>query len=156
MNYIFAFDLSLASTGIAIFSEDGTCEELVTIETNSKDETALRLKKIADKIIKLKKEYTPNLVLIEKGFSRYNTSTQQVFRVHGLVNYLFAGTKQKYYPSSAIRKTVVGIGNVKKKFVRDFISEKYGYLNFKNFDESDAVACGLAWFIEEGIIEWTL
>lgn len=153
MSYIIALDLSLVSTGVAIFNEDGKCVKLDTIETSAKDETKIRLKIIGDKIIKIKKEYKPILVLVEQGFSRYNVATQMLFRVHGLINYLFADTEQKYYHSTTIRKIVMGKGNAKKIEVQKYINDKYKNLNFKNYDESDSYAVGLCWFIERGILQ---
>lgn len=153
MGYIIALDLSLVSTGVAIFNEDGECVELNTIETSAKDDTQIRLKVIGDKILKIKKEYKIELVIIEQGFSRFNTATQMLFRVHGLINYLFSDVEQKYYHSTTIRKIVLGKGNAKKVEVQKYINEKYKNLNFKNYDESDAYAVGLAWFIEKGILQ---
>lgn len=153
MSYIIALDLSLVSTGVAIFNEDGKCIKLDTIETSAKDETQIRLKVIGDKIIKIKKEYKPILVLVEQGFSRYNIATQMLFRVHGLINYLFADTEQKYYHSTTIRKIIMGKGNAKKIEVQKYINDKYKNLNFKNYDESDSYAVGLAFFIERGILK---
>jgi len=153
MSYIIALDLSLVSTGVAIFNEDGKCVKLDTIETSAKDETKIRLKVIGEKIIKIKKEYKPILVLVEQGFSRYNVATQMLFRVHGLINYLFADTEQKYYHSTTIRKIIMGKGNAKKIEVQKYINDRYKNLNFKNYDESDSYAVGLAWFIEKGILQ---
>lgn len=153
MSYIIALDLSLVSTGVAIFNEDGKCVKLDTIETSAKDETKIRLKVIADRIIKIRKEYRIELVLCEQGFSRYNIATQMLFRVHGLINYLFSDVEQKYYHSTTIRKIIMGKGNAKKIEVQKYINDKYKNLNFKNYDESDSYAVGLAWFIEKGILQ---
>lgn len=153
MSYIIALDLSLVSTGVAIFNEDGKCVKLDTIETSAKDDTKIRLKVIGEKILKIKKEYRPILVLVEQGFSRYNVATQMLFRVHGLINYLFADTEQKYYHSTTIRKIIMGKGNAKKIEVQKYINDKYKNLNFKNYDESDSYAVGLCWFIERGILQ---
>lgn len=153
MGYIIALDLSLVSTGVAIFNEDGKCVKLDTIETSAKDETKIRLKVIADRIIKIRKEYRIELVLCEQGFSRYNIATQMLFRVHGLINYLFSDVEQKYYHSTTIRKIIMGKGNAKKIEVQKYINDKYKNLNFKNYDESDSYAVGLAWFIEKGILQ---
>jgi len=151
--YVIALDISLSSTGVAIFSHDGEIVKLYTIETDSKSETQFRLKKIGKELIKIKKEYAFDKVLIEMGFGRYNISTQMLFRCHGVVQYIFSDVPQKYYYPMTIRKIVCGKGNVDKKFIRDFIYEKYNKVEFRNYDESDAVALGLAFFIDTGVLQ---
>ena len=153
MKYVIALDLSLSSTGVAIFREDGTCVKTETIETSTHDETPIRLKRIASKIKSIKKKYQASTIIIEQGFSRFNISTQQLFRVHGLINYLFCDTEQKYYHSTSVRKVVLGKGNAKKEEVRNFILEKYNQISFNSMDESDAFAAGLCFFIEKGILQ---
>jgi len=52
MEYIIALDISLSSSGIAIFSQDGKLQKLITIETDAKSETQIRLKKIGKELDK--------------------------------------------------------------------------------------------------------
>ena len=151
--YVIAIDISLSSTGVAIFNLDGSIKKLITIETNSKDETQIRLKKIADEMFNIKKKYKPKIVIMERGFYRYNTSTEQVFRAHGIMNYVFWDIEQVYYHSTTIRKIVAGKGNLKKEQVRDYILSKYNNVTFLNYDESDSFAVGLTWFINNGILK---
>jgi Holliday junction resolvasome RuvABC endonuclease subunit len=153
MEYIYALDLSLSSTGVAIFNQDGKIKKLLTIETDSKSETQIRLKKIGSEFLKIKKEYNPKVIVIESGFTRFNVSTQMLFRVHGLAQYIFSEIEQVYYYPMTIRKVVCGKGNVKKEQMRDFIIKKYGNIKFKNFDESDAFGIGLCWFMDKGILK---
>ena len=84
--YIYALDLSLNSTGICIFTDDGKFVEILTIDTHSEKETKLKLKQIGSDFIKLINTYPPSKIIIEQGFTRFNASTQAIFRVHGLVN----------------------------------------------------------------------
>ena len=56
MEYIIALDMSLSSSGVAIFSQDGKLQKLITIETDAKSETQIRLKKIGKELEKIKKE----------------------------------------------------------------------------------------------------
>jgi Holliday junction resolvasome RuvABC endonuclease subunit len=76
MKNIIAIDISLSSSGVAIFSQDGKIKKLLTVETDSKSDTQIRLKKIADEMNEIKKEYKPSVVILEQGFSRFNISTQ--------------------------------------------------------------------------------
>lgn len=152
MQHIIAIDISLSSSGVAIFSQDGKIKKLLTVETDSKSGTQIRLKKIADEMNKIKKEFNPKIVVLEQGFSRFNVSTQQLFRCHGLINYIFWDIEQVYYHSTTIRKVVYGKGNIKKEVLRDFILEKHKDIEFRNLDESDAVGVGLCFFKDRGIL----
>lgn len=150
--YVYGLDLSLNSTGICIFTDDGKFVETLTIDTHSEKETKLKLKQIGNDFIKLINTYPPSKIIIEQGFTRFNASTQAIFRVHGLVNYLFCNYEQIYYPATIVKKTIGGKGNMKKEELQKVILEKYPKLKFENFDESDAFAVGLTYFIKEGIV----
>ena len=149
--YVYSLDLSLNSTGVCIFTNDGQFIKSMTIDTNSEKETKLKLKKIGNEFIRLIKEYTPEIVLIEQGFTLFNTSTQAIFRVHGLVNYLFSQYEQIYYPATTIKKIIGGKGHMKKEEIQEVIYKKYPNVKFKNLDESDAFSIGEAYFIKKGI-----
>ena len=153
MNTIIALDISLSSTGVAIFSEDGKIVKLLTVETKGDMDTPMRLSKIAKKMKEILSFYKPKTVVIEQGFTRFNTSTQQLFRVHGVVNYIFCKVEQIYYYPASIRKIVFGKGNLKKEEVQKLILENYGDIKFSTLDESDAYCTGLAYFKEKGIIQ---
>lgn len=55
------------------------------------------------------------------------------------------------YPST-IRKIAFGKGNVGKDFVKRVLQNRFN-VEFKKEDESDAVACGLAYLIKAGMSE---
>lgn len=149
ITYVYALDLSLNSTGIAIFTNDGKMVTCSTIDTNALSETKLKLRAIGDIFEFLIKQYPPKSVVIEQGFTRYNKSTQQLYRVHGLVNYIFSDYEQLYYPASLIKKVVTGRGNASKEEVRDCILKEYPKIKFGSFDESDAFALGITHFRKE-------
>ncbi|HOM77853.1 MAG TPA: crossover junction endodeoxyribonuclease RuvC [bacterium] len=151
--YVYGLDLSLNSSGICIFSNDGKIIELLTIDTHKEKEIPAKLKIIGNDLIKISKVYPPSKIVIEQGFSRYNASTQAIFRVHGIVNYLFNEYEQIYYPASSIKKVVTGKGNASKKEVQDAILLLFPKLKFANTDESDACAVGLTYFIKNGVIK---
>jgi len=154
--YVYALDLSQNSSGVCIFTNDGEFVKVFTIDTNSEKETKLKLKIIGNKFVETMKEYPPDIVVIEQGFTLYNPSTQAIFRTHGLVNYLFSEQEQIYYPASTVKKIVGGKGNMTKEEIHNAILKKYPKLKFKNYDESDAYSVGLTYFIKKGIIEWKL
>lgn len=148
---ILALDLSMSNTGYAIFSNDGCLEMIGSIETpkNEKD-YGRKLKCIAKEFLKLKKKYKPNKVVIERGFSRFNRSTEVIYRVFGLAEYIFSSEEKIYIPSLSVRKIVLGQGNAKKEEVAQEIKWRYQSFDFNNYDETDATATGLAYFMREG------
>lgn len=167
--YIWAFDLSMDDSGIAIFDKKANPIHICSIKTNEKQTHGERLKYIADKVLELRKQYPTKIIVIERGFSRFNTSTQVIYRVHGLINYLFADCQQIYYPPKKVKSFILN-GNATKKQLREEIKRRYPDIKFnkiekknkktkqitieENENESDAVAVGLTYFIDHKLIEW--
>jgi Holliday junction resolvasome RuvABC endonuclease subunit len=152
-NYVWGLDLSLKCTGVAIFTNDGQCRHITSIETKADEKTQQRLGKIGRELLKLNKKYPAQTLVIEQGFTRFNISTQQIFRVHGLVNYLFEDVEQHYIPSLTIRKVVMGKGNIKKEEVRKAVIEYIPDMKFKNADETDAFITAIAYFVQKDMWE---
>jgi Holliday junction resolvasome RuvABC endonuclease subunit len=152
MNYIFALDLSIANSGIAVFDENSFLEHLTSVKTNPKQSHGVRLNQIANKLIELRCSYPTNLIVIERAFSQHNTATQVLYRVHGLINYLFYDCEQIYYAPTTIKQTITGSGKSDKSQVQAILQELNPEVKFKNNDESDAVAIGLTYFIKKGVL----
>ena len=150
---IVAFDLSLLCTGYSIFEDDGQLVEVGHIETERDQSTPLRLKEIGKELKKIKNKYKPNKVLIERGFYRFAQSSEQIFRVNGITNFIFCDVEQIEIHATSVRKTVEGHGNINKDQLRKFIEEKYPEIKFSNYDEVDSFALGLCYFIKEGIVK---
>lgn len=158
--YLWALDISLSCTGIAIY-DLGTdkfvlVDSIPTDKVKSKKDryhNALKLKHIEEKIINLAIDFPPSLLVMERGFSRFPTSTQVIFRTHGLINYLFHEVNQLYFPPKTIKEAILK-GNATKKEVREAIEKTYDYIDFKNEDESDAVSIGLCYLIKNELINW--
>jgi Holliday junction resolvasome RuvABC endonuclease subunit len=149
--YVWALDLSLSSTGICIFTNNGQLVKSLTIDTTKEKETKLKLKLIGNTYIDLMKKYTPSVVVIEQGFILHNLSSQATFRTHGITNFLFCEYLQIYYPPATVKKTITGRGNAKKEEVRDCILKAHSEINFGSMDESDAYAVGQTYFNKNGI-----
>lgn len=147
---IIAFDLSLHSTGYSIFN-DNKLLEIGSIPTDPKKILPVRLKKIADAVKKLKKTYKPDKIIFERGFSRFNNVTQILFRVFGVINYLFYDIEQIYIPAKTVRKLICGQGNIKKNDFFLYMQKKYKSkgIKFQNNDEADSYALGLAYLKQE-------
>jgi Holliday junction resolvasome RuvABC endonuclease subunit len=150
--FVHALDLSLNSTGVCIFTNDGRLMKAQTIDTHALGETKLKLNMIGKEFIRLGKLYPPSVVVIEQGFTLYNASTQMIFRVHGMANYIYCQYEQIYYPATTVKKTVGGKGNMTKEEIRAVILKEHPEIKFYSLDESDAYAIGLTYFIQKGIL----
>jgi Holliday junction resolvasome RuvABC endonuclease subunit len=154
LSYIYGLDLSMENTGLTIFNA-ATYEpiHITSIATNKKHTHGKRLYTIAQELISLKDTYTPSVIVIERGFSRFNTSTQVIYRVHGLINYLFHDIEQVYYPPKKIKEAIIK-GDASKKVVRQVIEKHYPDVIFENEDQSDSFAIGITYLIENKLIKW--
>lgn len=151
--FIHALDLSLNSTGICIFSNDGIYINMITVDTKKQPETKMKLRMIGEKFAKLIKYYPVDTVVIEQGFSRFSASTQQVFKVHGIAGYLYSDFEQIYYPATVVKKTITGKGNANKEEVQTYLHRLYPHIIFPNMDVSDAFAVGITFFVKTGILK---
>jgi Holliday junction resolvasome RuvABC endonuclease subunit len=149
---IFAFDISLSNTGIVIFDDIGNPISKLSIDTHKEKTHSLKLKKIEKTIKLLKNKYKPNLIVLEESFTRFNKSTQAIYKVRGVVELVFFDIEQVFYHATTIRKQLLGKGNAKKEEVQEYILERYGDIKFDDMDQSDAFAVGLCYFNKKGII----
>lgn len=147
--YLIALDISLACTGGCIFDKQGNPVRLFSIPTSNKDTHGKRLKTIADYFIQIRNEYDIDVVVFEAGFSRFNLSTQAIFKATGVANYIFYDCLQVSFSSSTIKKIICGKGNVDKKQVQEKLNSIYPDLKYATFDESDACSVGYAYFKQE-------
>jgi Holliday junction resolvasome RuvABC endonuclease subunit len=154
MTHIFGLDLSMDNTGVTIFDSDYNPIHITSISTNKKHTHGKRLYVIAQELLKLKDQYPPCVIAIERGFSRFNTSTQVIYRVHGLINYLFHDVEQVYYPPKKVKEAIIR-GDASKARVREVIESKYPEVKFDNEDESDSFAIGITYLIENKLISWS-
>jgi Holliday junction resolvasome RuvABC endonuclease subunit len=145
---LLALDLSMTNTGAAVFDENNYPIEVTSVSTNSKQTYGERLKTIADVLLDLKSKYDFYAVVLEGGFFRHIKSTQVIYRVHGLANYLFWDIPQYDAAPSTIKKIICGKGTGDKHEVQNKILEIFPKLEFGNEDESDAVSIGHA-FIKD-------
>lgn len=167
--YFFGIDVSLSNTGVAIFDLETkklvkvtSISTAITKKTGLRDNpnhnnknmiTGIKLKHIYDNLVELKEKFPPQFVVIERGFTRFNNSTQASFRVHGIVNLVFSEVENFYYIPSEIKETIFNSGRAQKSDLANLITERLGY-TFDNEDESDATAIGLSWLIKNKKIDW--
>lgn len=160
MSFIYGLDLSLACTGITIFDtekQDFVYIGSINTERIKKKKgfylNATKLKFIYDELTAIKEQYPPHIVIIERGFSRFNTATQVIYRVHGITNMLFHQVDQVYYPPKSVKEAILN-GNATKAQLQVAINTKYNDIIFNNEDESDSFAVCLTYLIKEGLIDW--
>ena len=150
---ILSLDLSLSNSGGCVFTTEGKPLHLFSIFTSSKLEHKDRLRTIGDRLLEVKNKYDIDTVVLESGFSRFSISTQALFKVQGVVSYLFSDCSQKNYAPSSIKKVVTGNGRADKKEVEIYVKKIWPNIQIANDDESDALAVGLCYFIKTGIIK---
>lgn len=146
--YIYGLDLSMSDTGVTIFDGDKPVF-IGSIATNPKKTHGERLKEIYDFLSFLKDKYTPDVVCIERGFNRFNKSSEAVWKVAGIVNMLFYEVAQVYYSPNEVKAALVN-GKASKEEVANKIIEIYPEVNFKNNDESDSFAIVVTHLIKTG------
>lgn len=148
---ILAMDLSLSSPAFAVLKvENGVpkVEHLSHLKTNTKKTHGYRLFEIykhMDAIYKAHPDITN--VVREKGFSRFAAVTQTLFKVVGISDVCafkngFDGVAE--LSPTTVKKAVTGTGKASKDDVATNIKTYFAEeIQFKNDDESDAVAVGL-------------
>ena len=147
---IITLDLSIVNTGYCIFTKEGKFVISGSIPTKPKFETQLRLRNIYSNLRDLFYKYDPKIVLIERGFSRHNKSTQTLFKVHGVANLAFYKCKQIEYAPNHIKSVAGNDGKMKKEDLRRLLEHIFD-LEFENEDESDAFAIGITYFKNNGM-----
>jgi Holliday junction resolvasome RuvABC endonuclease subunit len=150
----------MENTGVAIFDLNTyqpihitSISSPVDKKKKASEQYGQRLYVIANKLIELKNTYPPEIVAIERGFQQHNNSTQVIYRVHGLVNYLFYDIEQVYYPPKKVKEAIIR-GDATKKLVQKIINNAYPNVKFSDEDQSDAFAVALCYLINKGKIEW--
>lgn len=160
--YLYGLDLSLSCTGVTIYDLEE--ERFVYIGHIGTDHitkkkankhlylNALKLEEIYNNLLILKAKYPPRAIAIERGFSRFNTATQSIFRVHGLVNFIFRDIPQEYYPPKEVKAQIIK-GTASKLQLQGVINNHYPNIEFNNEDESDSFAVALTYLMKHDIIE---
>ena len=143
--YIYALDLAMGNSGIAVYNINECKIEVITsCKTNPKLSHGERLHVQREYILDIMNKYPPYEVVIEQGFSLHNKSTQVIFKVHGVYNEVLSAYPQTYYTPKDVKKQITGNGNAKKEKVKECLLEYYpeiiGDYTMNNDDESDAVA----------------
>jgi len=119
------------------------------IKTNTKDPHEVRLKQVYDMLDQTIKLHKIDMAIIEQLFFFKNKKTViKVAQSLGVIEVVMAnnGVEIKRLTPLQIKQAVTGNGTADKQSVQKMIRLELGdAITFKDDDESDAVACGLAY-----------
>ena len=161
---ILSMDLSLNLPAYCVAKVDNGVFEVLGVGhvDNKKDKsltTAQKLELIHDMLKGAFQKYKSfDVVVREKGFSRFANTTQLLFRVVGvsdLVALKEGGVKAvEEIPPTTIKRFIAGDSRADKveveKGVRELLQEHQKDMQFYSDDESDAVAVALTYAIKKG------
>lgn len=157
---ILSIDSSLACPAFAVCEVNLTERSIKVIEvshlkTNSKKSTGYRLFQIAQHVQGLFDEYDFDAIVIEKGFNRFATATQQIQRTVGVLLVLIyrngIDAVEELSPTS-VKKYVTGNGKASKEELATALESYVGKLTYKTNDESDSVGVAIAYAKQKGWI----
>lgn len=162
-DYLYGLDLSLASTGVAIFDLNTYQPiHITSIQTSPKESRGNRLMHIANEFNKLRKEYPPTEIAYEEVHIRFKEATRALYMVHGVVQIVFRNDEIEPvgFAASTIKKTITGSGKAEKSKVLEAIQLNFPDLDFSNngkdSDVSDAVGVAVAYLIKHRRLEWNI
>lgn len=149
---ILALDLSLKCTGYAILDTNKNEIKVITsgvVETSPKNSTGERLRNIQCLIECLLSTHDIDVVVREKGFTRHNIATQQIFKVVGVTEYTCSryGFNVEEIAPTTIKKYIGGSGKASKEEVEAGLIKLVGERKYKTNDESDAVGVGCTYIL---------
>lgn len=168
-----AKDLSLNGPGFSVIAIiDGEPIVLESSYLKPKGTHGEKLTAIYDEMDRLFKEYKPKHVVREKGFSRFANTTQTLFKVVGVSDYLShknGCSKVDEIPTTTVKKSVTGDGNASKEEVASAVFNAFQITNTDDYyktvksgkdkgkkklidDMTDSLAVGLAFYKKKGLI----
>lgn len=162
-NITLAMDLSIAQPGFAIVAITDEGLPIILdksfVKTKAKGSHGYRLKEIETEIYRLIKEYEPEHIVREKGFSRFPKVTQTLFKVVGISDLAVHNELGKTVDEIAVtsvKKIVTGDGKAAKGEV-ERMARKWMQIEdesyFANDDEADAAAVGIAYLVQKGYLK---
>ena len=153
--HILSIDPGYDKVGYAIFKVDKKAMRDFTfitsdlIKTNNADSHELRLKQVYDELDDIIKKHDIKELVIEQLFVFKNAKTViKVAQSLGVIELVGAHNNLIIHRLTPlqIKQSVTGYGTADKESVQKMIRLELGdTITFKDDDESDAVACGLAY-----------
>ena len=149
MTIILGIDPALTQTGWGVISSYKNTLSFIacgTIKTDTKQSLDVRLHHIYKSISEVIAQYKPDEVAIEETFVNTNAvSSLKLGHARGvlMLSAAVAGLKISEYASTAIKKTVVGVGRAEKHQVGVMIKYLLPKAIVKTEDEADALAVAI-------------
>src|SRR5690625_1846522 len=168
-----AMDLSLSQPGFAILAitdeDTPILLEKSYVKTRQAAKHGEKLTQIQSEIRRYFDAYNPEHVVREKSFSRFAASTQAIYKVNGVCDltvYEYGLEAIGEIATTSVKKFVTGNGKSTKEQVAEAVfkrlqienTDDFYYVNTKGErilidDMTDAVAVGLAYYMQKGLIE---
>lgn len=152
---VLSLDLALKTTGWAVIDvgEDNTLTlvDCGIIQTNPKQTHGERLREIRRGLEEIYLKYKVNTIAKERGFSRFPTETQALYKTHGVTEELFADYTVHDYAPTTVKKNVTGNGKAPKDKVAEAVKEWLKLpedFEFVTTDDSDAAAVAITHLIK--------
>lgn len=164
MTRILAFDISLSQPGAAVVDVKGGRAKVIdvsNVKTDAKQPYAVRGKTIESWAhLFIAKNYsarTPYEVIVREKyagkFGHHSIFTGWAAVDRALNDYSLKDTENPI-PQQTVKKVVVGKGKAEKAEVADAVRRLTSYeKDFASSDESDAVAIGLCYAIQSGLLK---
>lgn len=168
--FLFCADLSLRQPGFALLhlEDNGRIRVVDTSVCDNKKyqgthgDMLVRIFTHMKNVVKAIPEGSRVTFVRERAFSRFATETQTLNKVVGITDFLiardFSCLKLDIYPKEwceiapkSIKAIIAGSGNATKDDVREALRDYVGVYEYGSTDESDAVAAGVAYVIQENI-----
>lgn len=164
---VLAADLSLNRPGFSkLRIQNG---QIVNVDTWSIDNKTKKTNKHIGEILKEIADWFDNALddnnvkffVREKAVKNYgrtrgSMATSAILQVVGIADYMLHKKKgaswYEIYPVS-VKKLITGNGKAEKQEVADALIEYVGSHEYKNDDESDATAVGIAWLVSNNQIK---
>jgi len=146
---IIGIDPGLTKTGIGIIEVKNNTVIFIASETvysSPADPLATRLQLFHQKIVELVKLHKPNEAAIEETFVNTNpTSSLKLGHARGalILSLGLCGLGVSEYSSTAVKKTIVGVGRAEKTQIQMMVKILLPKADFKTEDEADALAVAL-------------
>ena len=151
--HILCLDVSLNSTGYAIFTHSNNLVTYGTINTSkielrNPEVYSEKVLHIFNELRKLNNEYEIDLILIERSFVQFNKATKAIQRVFGVIDLLFNKIEMILISPLSTKTLLCGSKkNIDKIDVLQEINFNYNLdLKLKDNDIADAIALAFYYF----------
>ncbi len=150
---ILGADLSLNSPAFAVVSYDNkfVLNEVIVVNNKKIKTRGEKLARIRNVLSALFIKYDINKCIKERSFVQHAKATQAIFEVVGVVEELaWSNGKHEFIDVTpkTIKLLIGGSGSASKQDVADGLEKFVGKVEYETDDASDAVACTIAWVLD--------